>query len=100
MIFTKCIDLGKIYEQVNWQIIFLLAGMIPLGVAMNNTGADQWISDQLLLVFENQTDTIIIGILFLVPLIIFTIKEGFRKLLSLYFIFFLFQRRNADIGKT
>jgi di/tricarboxylate transporter len=70
MIFNKCIDLGKIYEQVNWQIIFLLAGMIPLGVAMNNTGADQWISDQLLLVFENQTDTIIIGILFLVTMIL------------------------------
>ncbi|HKL35165.1 MAG TPA: SLC13 family permease [Salegentibacter sp.] len=70
MIFTKLIDLGKIYEQVNWQIIFLLAGMIPLGVAMNNTGADQWISDQLLLVFENQTDTIIIGILFLVTMIL------------------------------
>ena len=70
MIFTKCIDLGKIYAQVNWQIIFLLAGMIPLGVAMNNTGADQWISDQLLLVFENQTDTVIIGILFLVTMIL------------------------------
>ncbi len=70
MIFTKCIDLGKIYEQVNWQIIFLLAGMIPLGVAMNNTGADQWISNQLLLVFENQTDTIIIGILFLVTMVL------------------------------
>ena len=70
MIFTKLIDLGKIYEQVNWQIIFLLAGMIPLGVAMNNTGADQWISDQLLMVFQNQTDTIIIGILFLVTMIL------------------------------
>jgi len=31
----------------------------------------------------------LIGILFLVPLIIFTIKVGFRKLLGLYFIFFL-----------
>jgi len=70
MIFTKCIDLGKIYAQVNWQIIFLLAGMIPLGVAMNNTGADQWISDQLLLVFQNQTNTVIIGILFLVTMIL------------------------------
>lgn len=70
MIFTKCINLGKIYAQVNWQIIFLLAGMIPLGVAMKNTGADQWISDQLLLVFQNQTDTIIIGILFLVTMVL------------------------------
>ena len=31
----------------------------------------------------------IIGIFFLVPLIVFTIKEGFKKLIGLYFIFFL-----------
>ena len=31
----------------------------------------------------------IIGILFLIPLIAFTIKEGFKKLISLYLIFFL-----------
>ena len=31
----------------------------------------------------------LIGILFLIPLIVFTIKEGFKKLFSLYLIFFL-----------
>ncbi len=31
----------------------------------------------------------LIGILFLIPLIFFTFKEGFRKLISLYIIFFL-----------
>ncbi|MGM0391346.1 MAG: SLC13 family permease [Bacteroidota bacterium] len=70
MIFLKCIDLGKIYSQVNWQIIFLLAGMIPLGVAMSNTGADLWISKQLLVVFQDQTETVIIGILFLITMIL------------------------------
>ena len=68
MIFTKCIDLGKIYTQVNWQIIFLLAGMIPLGVAMNNTGADQWLSENLLRLFDDKTDFIIIGLLFFVTM--------------------------------
>jgi len=68
MIFLKCIDLGKIYSQVNWQIIFLLAGMIPLGVAMSNTGADQWISDNLLMLFEGQGNFVIIGLLFFVTM--------------------------------
>lgn len=68
MIFSKCIDLGKIYTQVNWQIIFLLAGMIPLGVAMNNTGADQWLSENLLRLFDDKTDFIIIGLLFFVTM--------------------------------
>ncbi len=68
MIFLKCIDLGKIYSQVNWQIIFLLAGMIPLGVAMANTGADQWISENLLKLFDNKSNFMVIGLLFLVTM--------------------------------
>lgn len=70
MIFLKCIDLGKIYSQVNWQIIFLLAGMIPLGVAMTNTGADQWISENLLRLFDNKSNFIVIGLLFLVTMLL------------------------------
>ncbi len=68
MIFLRCIDLGKVYSQINWQIIFLLAGMIPLGVAMNNTGADQWLATNLLMVMANQGSIMIIGLLFLVTM--------------------------------
>ena len=68
MILFKCIDLGKIYSQINWQIIFLLAGMIPLGVAMSNTGADQWISENLLKLFSDKQNFMIIGLLFFVTM--------------------------------
>ncbi|MCM4156861.1 SLC13 family permease [Gramella sp. AN32] len=68
MIFFKCIDLGKIYSKVNWQIIFLLAGMIPLGVAMSNTGADVFLAEQLLLLFEEKANLVIIGLLFFVTM--------------------------------
>ncbi len=70
MIFLKCLDLGKAYSQINWQVIFLLAGMIPLGIAMSNSGADMWIADHLLELFTEQSSTIIIGILFLVTMIL------------------------------
>ncbi|RKS53013.1 di/tricarboxylate transporter [Gillisia mitskevichiae] len=70
MIFTKCLDLGKAYSQINWQVIFLLAGMIPLGIAMSNSGADMWIASHLLALFTEQSSTIIIGILFLVTMIL------------------------------
>lgn len=68
LIFFKCIDLGKVYSQVNWQIMFLLAGMIPIGVAMNNTGADQWLAENLLAFFGDKANFIIIGFLFLVTM--------------------------------
>ena len=48
MLLFKCVELNRIYEKINWQIIFLLAGMIPLGIAMSNAKADTWITEELL----------------------------------------------------
>lgn len=64
MLITNIIRLENIYQKINWQIIFLLAGMIPLGIAMSNSGADQWISTQLLNLLNGQTPMIILGTLF------------------------------------
>ncbi|MEA5511463.1 SLC13 family permease [Crocosphaera sp. UHCC 0190] len=44
MIFTGCLKPGEIYGAVRWDIIFLLAGLIPLGIAMENSGANQLIA--------------------------------------------------------
>src|SRR5690554_3634776 len=69
LLVTKSLDLNTIYKKVNWQIFFLLAGMIPLGVAMHNTGADMWISEKLLGFLEGQPNYIIIGTLFLITML-------------------------------
>jgi len=47
MILTGCLKPGELYGAVRWDIIFLLAGLIPLGVAMENSGATQWLADNL-----------------------------------------------------
>ena len=64
LLISNCINLGKVYKRVNWQIIFLLAGMIPLGVALSNTGTDMWISDHLRTLLHNQSNLLSIGIIF------------------------------------
>ncbi|MCX7547221.1 SLC13 family permease [Xanthomarina sp. F1114] len=69
LLVTKNLDLNTIYKKVNWQIFFLLAGMIPLGVAMHNTGADMWISEKLLGFLDGQPNFIIIGVLFFVTMV-------------------------------
>lgn len=38
MILTRCLTINQAYEAVSWNVIFLLAGVIPLGYALETTG--------------------------------------------------------------
>lgn len=49
MIVTGCLKPGELYGAVRWDVIFLLAGLIPLGTAMENSGATKWLADNLLI---------------------------------------------------
>ena len=70
LLLTKNLDLTTVYKKVNWQIFFLLAGMIPLGIAMHNTGADAYISEKLLTFLFDQPGYIVIGTLFFSTMIL------------------------------
>jgi di/tricarboxylate transporter len=48
MIITGCLKPGEIYGAVRWDIIFLLAGLIPLGTAMDKSGATEWLANWLI----------------------------------------------------
>lgn len=47
MFATGCIGKTDMYEDVSWDVIFLLAGIIPLGIAMTKSGAAAWLSSLL-----------------------------------------------------
>ncbi len=53
MVVTGCLKPGEIYGAVRWDIIFLLAGLIPLGIAMSNSGTNEWLANQLLAIAGN-----------------------------------------------
>lgn len=44
MVATGCVEPNEVYSSVDWSVIFLLAGLIPLGVAMERTGAAEWLA--------------------------------------------------------
>jgi di/tricarboxylate transporter len=39
MVATGCLRPTELYESVQWDVVFLLAGVIPLGIALEATGA-------------------------------------------------------------
>jgi di/tricarboxylate transporter len=45
MIATGCLVPADAYDAVNWDVIFLLAGVIPLGIAMEESGAAAFLGD-------------------------------------------------------
>ena len=45
MFLADCIKAEEIYDFVSWDIIFLLAGLIPLGIAMEKSGTTALITD-------------------------------------------------------
>ncbi len=76
LLLTRCLDLNDVYHRINWQVIFLLAGVIPLGIAINNTGADTLISDYLLAVLYQQSNIVIIGVIFLITMLLSSVVSN------------------------
>lgn len=48
MILTGVLDIDEAYEAVSWTTVFLLASLIPLGMAVQSTGTAEWIALQIL----------------------------------------------------
>lgn len=39
LVFTRCISLEETYKSIEWNIVFLLGGILSLGIALEKTGA-------------------------------------------------------------
>ncbi|WP_095596956.1 SLC13 family permease [Actibacterium pelagium] len=48
MIATNVLRIDEAYEAVSWPTVFLLASLIPLGQAVQNTGTAGWIAQEIL----------------------------------------------------
>ena len=47
MVLTGCLSMDEAYQSIEWRSVFLIAGMLPLGLAMENTGAAVFLADQI-----------------------------------------------------
>jgi di/tricarboxylate transporter len=44
MVLSKVMTIAEAYRAVDWRTVFLLAGLIPLGMAVDQTGTAQWMA--------------------------------------------------------
>lgn len=53
MILTGVIKIEEAYNSIGWQSVFLLASLIPLGIAVENSGTAAWIAHEVLFYFSD-----------------------------------------------
>ena len=76
MVLTGCLKPGEIYGAVRWDVIFLLAGLIPLGTAMENSGATEYLAQPILFIGSNLSGYWILLFFYLITTILTSILSN------------------------
>jgi len=53
IILSGIVKPNEIYQAVDWKTVFLLTGLIPLGIAMENTGAASYLANLMIMPLKN-----------------------------------------------
>lgn len=76
LILTKCLTLEETYQAIEWSVVFLLAGVITLGVALEKTGAADLISNMLISVAGNWGPQALMSALFLFTMLLTSVMSN------------------------
>ncbi|GAA4300574.1 SLC13 family permease [Nibribacter koreensis] len=60
-VLTKCITTDRAYQVIDWRLLVLIGGMTAFGMAMQNTGADQFLADWIVRLLEPFGVIVILG---------------------------------------
>jgi len=70
MVLTGCLRPGELYDAVQWDVIFLLAGVIPLGIALQQTGGADLIADLFVLAAPGLPAILVLGLMYVVTAVL------------------------------
>ena len=70
MFFTGILRREDLYSGVSWNVIFLLAGVIPLGIAMTKSGGAAWLGSALVTIAGDWHPLLILMSLYLITTVL------------------------------
>ena len=60
MILMRVLNMQQAYQAIEWKIVFLLAGLIPLGVAMQKTGTSIFLAEEIMEIVSGRHPLVLI----------------------------------------
>ena len=70
LILFRCVNVDSCYRVIDWQTVLIIAGMLPLALALERTGAITLVTDRLLELFAGVGPMGVLAVLFLVTVAI------------------------------
>jgi di/tricarboxylate transporter len=76
MIITRCLTMDEAYQAIEWRAVFLIAGMLPLGLALAQTGAAAWVGQVLIQTFGGFGPLILLSVFYLLAMLLTQFVSG------------------------
>lgn len=76
LIVTKCTTMDEAYRSIEWRVVFLIAGMLPISIAMVNTGLAERIGVGLVNLLAPSGPLALVGGIFLLTTLITQLMGG------------------------
>jgi len=70
MVLGRCLTIEEAYQAIDWKVVFLLGGIIPLGLALEQSGAASWLAHTLLAPFADLGPLGILAMLYLLTAVL------------------------------
>jgi di/tricarboxylate transporter len=70
MVVTGCLTMERAYETIDWRTLFIVAGMLPLGTVMEQTGTARLVAESMLGIAGSAAPIWLLGGVFLVTMLL------------------------------
>jgi di/tricarboxylate transporter len=65
LVVLRCLEPDEAYAAIDWRVIVLLAGVLPLGVALQNQGAADWLAQHAFGLLQGFGPVVLLGAIYL-----------------------------------
>lgn len=76
MVLARVLNMDEAYSAVGWRSVFLVAGMLPMGIAMSKVGAAELLGNRIISLVGSQAPLLLLAALFLLATLLTQAMNG------------------------